>query len=34
MALEVAAVVKNAGHLDHAVFTAAVEKKMSRLLHP
>jgi hypothetical protein len=34
MALEVAAIVKNAGHLDHAVVAAAIEKKMARLLHP
>ena len=26
MALEVAAIVKNAGHLDHAIFAAAIEK--------
>ena len=34
MALEVAALVKNAGPLDHAVVAAAIEKKMARLLHP
>jgi hypothetical protein len=26
--------VKNAGHFDYAVFAAAIEKKMARLLHP
>jgi hypothetical protein len=34
MALEFAAIVKNAGYLDHAVVAAAIEKKMARLLHP
>src|ERR1039458_9043274 len=32
MALEVAAIVKNAGHLDHAIFAAAIKKKMAGLL--
>ena len=33
MALEVAAVVKNAGHFDHAIAAATIEKKMTRVLH-
>ncbi len=34
MAPEVAAIVKNAGNLDHAIFAAAVQEKMAWLLHP
>src|SRR5438105_1566049 len=34
MPLDVAAVVKNAGHLDHAIVAAAIQEKMARLLHP
>ncbi len=33
MALEVAAVVKNAGHLNRAIVPAAVQQKMARLFH-
>jgi hypothetical protein len=33
MALEVSAIVKNAGHLDHAIVAAAVQEKMARLFH-
>jgi hypothetical protein len=33
MALEVAAVVKNTGHLDDAIVAAAVQEKMTRLFH-
>ena len=31
---EIVVVVKDAGHFDHAIFPAAIEKEMSRLLHP
>ena len=34
VALDVAAIVKNAGHLDPAIFAAAIENRMARLLHP
>jgi len=33
MALEVATVVKNTGHLDHAIVAPAVQEKMARRFH-
>jgi hypothetical protein len=33
VALKIAAIVKDAGHLNHAIFAAAIEKEMSWLLH-
>ena len=33
MAIQIARVMKNAGHFNYAVFAAAIEKKMTRLLH-
>ena len=32
MTLEIAAIVKNAGYFDDAVFTPAIKKKMARIL--
>jgi hypothetical protein len=34
MAFEVAAIVEDTGHFNNAVFAAAIEKEMSRILHP
>ena len=34
VARQIAAIVKDASHFDYAVVTAAIEKKMARLLHP
>ena len=33
MALKIAAIVKDASHLNHAIVATAIEKEMSRLLH-
>jgi hypothetical protein len=33
MVLEVAAIVKNSSHLDHAIIAAAVQEKMARCFH-
>jgi hypothetical protein len=33
MTSQVAAIVKDASHLDYAILAAAIEKEMSRLLH-
>ena len=34
MALKVAVIVKDTGHLNNAVFPAAIQKEMARFLHP
>jgi hypothetical protein len=33
MALKVAAIVKNSGHVDHAIVAAAVQEKVERPFH-